>query len=88
MGCKEGSRFFANRACEYFPCHEGVDPDDFNCLFCFCPLYALGPDCGGVFAYTEDGVKSCVACSLPHIGESGREMVKARFDDLVDLAAR
>jgi Zn-finger protein len=21
------------------PCHAGADPDTFNCLFCFCPLY-------------------------------------------------
>ena len=34
--------FFQNRDCEYFPCHRGVDEADFNCLFCYCPLYALG----------------------------------------------
>ena len=34
--------FFTNRECEFFPCHAGIDPDEFNCLFCYCPLYALG----------------------------------------------
>ena len=38
--------FFQNRACEYFPCHETDDPEHFNCLFCYCPLYALGELCG------------------------------------------
>ena len=34
--------FFSNKECEYFPCHQGADPENFNCLFCYCPLYALG----------------------------------------------
>ena len=33
--------FFQNTACEYFPCHETKFPERFNCLFCYCPLYAL-----------------------------------------------
>ena len=31
--------FFQNKECEYFPCHKGVKEEDFNCLFCYCPLY-------------------------------------------------
>ena len=58
--------FFQNRNCEYFPCHEGVDPDSFSCLFCFCPLYALGDECGGNFSYTTEGVKDCSRCLRPH----------------------
>lgn len=34
--------YFSNRECEYFPCHKGADPENFNCLFCYCPLYVLG----------------------------------------------
>ena len=48
--------FFQNRDCEYFPCHETKHPEDFNCLFCYCPLYALGKDCGGNFRYTQTGM--------------------------------
>lgn len=58
--------FVQNRGCEYFPCHAGADPEMFSCLFCYCPLYALGPDCGGAFRYTEDGVKDCSGCLRPH----------------------
>ena len=43
--------FFQNQECEYFPCHAGADPESFNCLFCYCPLYALGDKCGGSFQY-------------------------------------
>ena len=25
--------FFSHRDCEYFPCHGGADPENFNCLF-------------------------------------------------------
>ncbi len=38
--------FFQNKECEYFPCHKGVKEEDFNCLFCYCPLYTLGKHCG------------------------------------------
>lgn len=62
----KGYSFFCNWACEYFPCHPTDDPENFNCLFCYCPLYALGPDCGGNFSYTESGVKDCTRCTLPH----------------------
>lgn len=75
--------FFQNRACEYFPCHEGADPEGFNCLFCYCPLYALGPDCGGNFKYLEGGVKDCSACRLPHQKASYGYITK-RFGDIVE----
>ena len=42
--------YFSHKKCEYFPCHKNADPDDFNCLFCYCPLYALGDKCGGEFS--------------------------------------
>jgi Zn-finger protein len=61
---EQGSRFFQNRACEYFPCHRGADAVSFNCLFCYCPLYFLEA-CGGDFRLTH-GVKDCTACLRPH----------------------
>ena len=39
--------FFQNPQCEYFPCHKCADSENFSCLFCYCPLYALGDKCGG-----------------------------------------
>ena len=46
--------FFQNTACEYFPCHETKHPERFNCLFCYCPLYALGRNCGGMIPHEKD----------------------------------
>ena len=68
----EGKHFscFTNCACEYFPCHEGVEPESFNCLFCYCPLYALGTACGGNFTMLENGVKDCSGCTVPHKKEN------------------
>lgn len=66
MARRNSEKFFANRDCPYFPCHSGAQEDNFNCLFCYCPLYCLGRDCGGNFTYTETGVKDCSACLLPH----------------------
>lgn len=62
--------YFQNRACECFPCHQDADETDFNCIFCHCPLYALGKDCGGKFRYTPEGVKDCSLCLLPHHREN------------------
>ncbi len=71
--------FFQNKECEYFPCHEGADRENFNCLFCFCPLYALGDKCGGNFTYLDNGVKDCSNCRLPHHRENyGRICEKLR----------
>ena len=81
----EHYKFFQNRECEYFPCHVGADPERFNCLFCFCPLYALGERCGGAFCYTESGIKDCSACLRPHRAESYDGIV-ARFPELAELA--
>lgn len=73
--------FFQNRECEYFPCHEGVDEAEFNCLFCFCPLYALGKKCGGNFRYNRGGNKVCTDCTFPHIRENYEKIV-GRYDDI------
>lgn len=62
--------FFQNKECEYFPCHPGADADSFSCLFCYCPLYALGENCGGNFCYTQDGIKDCTNCLRPHKREN------------------
>ena len=57
--------FFQNRDCEFFPCHETVSPEEFNCLFCFCPLYPVGEACGGGYVY-RNGIKDCTGCLYPH----------------------
>ena len=74
--------FFSHRKCEAFPCHETVDSENFNCLFCYCPLYFLGRDCGGKFNYLPSGVKDCTHCSIPHERDNyGR--ITGRFQDIV-----
>ena len=79
--------FFQNRECEYFPCHKGVAEEDFNCLFCFCPLYALGKKCGGACVYTEDGVKDCSWCAFPH-ARGNYDAVMDRFRQIQAVVAR
>lgn len=79
--------FFQHRACEYFPCHQGVAEEDFNCLFCYCPLYALGENCGGNFKYTEDGIKDCSDCLVPH-KKKNYEYIMSKFMDIVEVARK
>ena len=63
---RSSSKFFCNTNCEYFPCHLGIDKEEFNNLFCYCPLYVLGKNCGGNFLYLDNGIKDCSNCLLPH----------------------
>lgn len=72
----ENYKRFQNSACEYFPCHKGVAAKDFNCLFCYCPLFFL-KDCGGNPAW-RGLVKDCTGCALPH-APGGWEAVQARL---------
>lgn len=79
-------RYFQNRECEYFPCHN-CDGEDFNCLFCFCPLYALGENCGGNFTYTESGLKDCTNCLLPHKAGS-YDYICSKFSEIAELSRK
>lgn len=76
--------FFSNKECEYFPCHAGADPENFNCLFCYCPLYALGDKCGGNFRMTETGIKDCTNCQLPHKAQN-YGYVTGKYSELAEL---
>jgi len=75
---KHNHRFFSNKDCMFFPCHTMTacntkSEDAFNCLFCYCPLYPLGEDCGGTFTWAihEDiKIKLCTDCHLPHVPEN------------------
>ena len=75
------SHFFQNRECEYYPCHPGIPEEDFNCLFCFCPLYMLGQKCRGNFVYTKKGTKSCKDCGFPHRKEN-YDQIMSRFEEI------
>ncbi len=63
-------KYFENRACEYYPCHKGVD--NMNCLFCYCPMYFL-KSCLGSPEYIEKNgckIKVCTNCTFPHREEN------------------
>lgn len=79
--------FYQNKECEYFPCHKGVKEEDFNCLFCYCPLYALGEHCGGAFTYTEKGYKNCTNCPIPHRKENYGRIIE-RYSEIAELAKK
>ena len=79
--------FFQNRDCEYFPCHTGADRENFNCLFCYCPLYALGEQCGGSFVYLDNGIKDCSNCLKPHRRENYGKIME-KMPQLLEMAKR
>ena len=83
----EQYKFCQNRECEYFPCHKGVDEKEFSCLFCYCPLYALGDRCGGSFTYTESGIKDCSRCAKPHRREN-YDKIMEKMGAVMELARK
>lgn len=80
MGHENHYQFINHRQCEYFPCHQGIEKESFNCLFCYCPLYMLGKECGGNFQYRQ-GIKDCSQCLLPHQKENYQYIIN-RFHDI------
>ena len=71
---KNSSSFFRNFECDKFPCHKVANDEEFNCLFCYCPLYHL-VDCGGNYSFTDKGVKDCSDCILPHKAKNYQHIV-------------
>ena len=79
--------FFQHKTCEYFPCHPGADAETFSCIFCYCPLYALGDKCGGNFTYTADGCKDCSNCLRPHKRENYASICK-QLQKIMEMAKK
>lgn len=57
-------RYYKNLDCKYFPCHKVEKTEEFNCMFCYCPLYFL-EECGGNYNISS-GIKDCTDCIIPH----------------------
>lgn len=72
MTVKNSSRFFQNKECEYFPCHDMDTEEGMNCLFCFCPLYGE-THCIGTPTYLTgakgERIKDCSGCTVVHRAE-------------------
>ena len=82
---KNSYKFFENRECEFFPCHKGLK--DFNCLFCYCPMYRM-KNCPGTPEYIQVGdkkIKSCEHCIFPHKPENYDKIMKILIDNPPDL---
>jgi len=77
-------KFYCNKGCKYFPCHKTDKPEEFNCMFCYCPLYMLGDNCGGDFTRLSNGIKDCSSCILPHIKEKGYEHVQKKIKEVTE----
>lgn len=78
----ENYKFYQNTKCEYFPCHKIDDEKNFNCLFCYCPLYLLKNECGGNFIKTN-GKKNCTNCLVPH-SEGSYERIMEKMKAVIE----
>lgn len=79
--------FFQNKDCEYFPCHKCAEPESFSCMFCYCPLYALGDQCGGDFCYLDNGIKDCSNCLRPHKREN-YETIQKQTQKVIEMVRK
>lgn len=75
-------KYFANKDCKYYPCHEGIE--ELNCLFCYCPLYNL-ENCPGNHIYIEKNghrIKNCINCIFPHKEDNYEKVIKVLKSNL------
>ena len=76
---KNSYKYFENRECCYFPCHQGMQGQGFNCLFCYCPMNPY-PDCLGTPSYLRRAsgavVKDCSGCTFPHEPEHYQQIME------------
>jgi len=58
------------------------DRENFNCLFCYCPLYMLKGDCGGNFIKNH-GIKDCTNCLVPH-SKGSYERIMTKIKEVIE----
>ena len=62
--------FYTNKECEYYPCHPVPEGTEFNCLFCYCPLYMLGRKCGGTSPIWKAASRTAASAWYPTAGRT------------------
>ena len=75
---------YQNTDCRYFPCHDTVPREDFNCLFCYCPLYFI--ECDGNYVMENYG-KDCSKCTRNHDKDSWKFIV-SRLRTYMDIKVK
>lgn len=83
-------RFFQNKECEYFPCHKVENEEEFNCLFCYCPLYRENKCIGNpIYFLNAKGqkMKDCSQCEVIHRPEAYDKVMQQlqRQDEMISL---
>lgn len=67
-------KFFQNKDCPYFPCHKKIKLENFNCLFCYCPLYYTR--CFRKNVKFINNIKDCTNCTIPHLKQNYDKIIK------------
>lgn len=81
----ENYKFVQHKKCEFFPCHKVKNSEDFNCLFCYCPLYMLKDKCGGHFKYTKN-TKDCSDCLIPH-SKGAHDYMMSKMPEIIKIGS-
>ena len=70
VNMENSHKYFENKDCQYYPCHQ--ETANLNCMFCYCPLYAM-EHCPGNYVYIDSNgkqIKECTNCTFPHKAEN------------------
>ena len=70
VNMENSHKYFENKDCQYYPCHQGTQ--NLNCMFCYCPLYSR-EKCSGNYVYIDSNgkrIKECTNCTFPHKAEN------------------
>jgi hypothetical protein len=71
-------QIYTNKECEFFPCHKGIKDEEFNCMFCYCPLYFI--ECPVNVPLLSNGLKDCMECTATHRGKKAWVIVRKYLD--------
>lgn len=82
------SKFFCNKDCAYYPCHDIANGQELNCLFCYCPLY-FKKNCPGNPSYiiASDGsrIKDCSGCLFPHMPDNYDRVIAELMNNEINI---
>jgi Zn-finger protein len=71
--------------CKFFPCHKGINPEDFDCTFCYCPIYPCGiKETGGkwITGNSGDAIWDCTGCNIIHRKDVVKK-IKSKIRDII-----
>jgi Zn-finger protein len=75
--------------CNYYPCHDGIIEEEYQCEFCFCPIYPCNIEkTGGKIISGRDGsqIWDCSDCIIVHEKENFNKIKKGLHNIIQEIS--